>query len=485
MLESAGQWDATLVTLHGMIFVTIAIGWLTTIIPPTPRLIDMAFVFACLMQVGVSCYLMYTASTTETVRFMARASGRHAIRALLSVLYMKCHVSIVMNLIQTLIACWFWTHTDFGTSSAFSDIGAQLCESEVVSWLCISVMCIVTEKQFVNLLFNEVATMRNEEALSFQAQQLEKKEADIQQSLMLVQSMRTIVESFCDFVVELDCELRVVGSGCKQRAFFNKETNGKLFVELLAGDDQKRWETFVEQTVASNIPGCLQITLSHEMSTSEVSVLLVSTGQEHKLPYLLGISIQQTEGKFEALQPESSEASQLGHSSAQEDTEVVSDAESFKDNVANFNEVVEQASFGAQAASFGAQSLASSLGYSASCFSGNTFSSTTGKVVAKVLDAADSAVPTRAGNEQCSLFGKHVCMSPHRAPDRAYRKYIYIYIYIYIGTFWGQLTGCTQRSPLDPPKDLNPPPSVGIFPNAPKADYVLCFTYANVIPASY
>ena len=145
------------------------------------------------------------------------------------------------------------------------------------------------------------SVLQNEDSLTFQAKLLDKQEADIQKSVTLVQCMRTVVDSFCDVVVELDRNLRILGAGMKQLAFFNQETNGKLFGDLLAGDDKTRWATFVAQTVASQIPGCLQITLSHEASISEVSVLLVPTCQER---HFLGISIQQTEGNLESSHPD-------------------------------------------------------------------------------------------------------------------------------------------------------------------------------------
>jgi len=72
-------------------------------------------------------------------------------------------------------------------------------------------------------------------------------ESEIQQSLNLVQVMRTVVDSFCDVVIELNRNLCVVGSGTKQRAFFNVEMNGKLFSELLIGEDGNRRATLLSR----------------------------------------------------------------------------------------------------------------------------------------------------------------------------------------------------------------------------------------------
>ena len=158
--------------------------------------------------------------------------ARSCMRACGAIFYLRCHITIPLNLLRMIVACWVVSRRPVFDTTHYPQSAMNLCNQEVFQFVIFTMIEIAAETVVRNIFRSEVSLKSKE-------QQLEKQETEIQQSLNLVQAMHAVVDSFCDVVVELDRNLCVVGSGTKQRAFFNMEMNGKLFSELLIGEDKR------------------------------------------------------------------------------------------------------------------------------------------------------------------------------------------------------------------------------------------------------
>jgi len=118
-------------------------------------------------------------------------------------------------------------------------------------------------------------------------------QSEIRQSSALAQSMCIMAGFFCDVLVKLDDDFRVLGTDSKQHAFFhNNNIEGRRITELFSESENARFSTTAAQTVVSGLPGCLSSLLILKNETINVSMFIVHIS-EGPVRYALGISAQQ------------------------------------------------------------------------------------------------------------------------------------------------------------------------------------------------
>jgi hypothetical protein len=132
--------------------------------------------------VGFMLFATYSFAMQSGNELLVNAPVRHTSRALLSVVFMKSHVTAPLNLIQMLLTLWRLLRSDMCLDGVVPNARAQIVLGEVAALICTTSLCFLTEAWFHKLLQTEAAAKSANNAVE------------------------RILCALCDAVVELDSD---------------------------------------------------------------------------------------------------------------------------------------------------------------------------------------------------------------------------------------------------------------------------------------
>jgi len=185
----------------------------------TLQRIDMGFVFAHLVFSG---QMLFMPSSILVVC----APGRTAFRAFVSAVLMRTELSSFMNLLHSLVACWVVCQTPVVDASSGHNGTVEFCLNELVSWICITSLCRLTEAGLKEELQNELLATSAKQATE------------------------RLLAGLCDTVVRLGKDFRIVQATpklmhlmCPTSPVNHCELEGSLFSSHLATEsDRERYK---------------------------------------------------------------------------------------------------------------------------------------------------------------------------------------------------------------------------------------------------
>jgi len=196
----------------------------------TEARIDIAVICMSLMNASF-CFLTPGTEAQQRLNLTIRLVPRCAF----SVLYMKSHISTWLNLLNALGACWCHLQEDeFGARK-----NQMLVCSELVAWLCTTLLCIITESVFLESVKSERAAVSAKHAVE------------------------RLLSCLCDSVVRLGQDLRI-SRATPQLAHLLSPTvpfdpqvlEGSLLSNLLATEaDREKFASFISDTPSFPAPG--------------------------------------------------------------------------------------------------------------------------------------------------------------------------------------------------------------------------------------
>ena len=147
----------------------------------TQRLINVAFIsFSLLNMCSLACF------SSDPGMFLLMAPRVHMFQALVSVIYMRKEVTVVMNLFQALVTGWAFNPEGLGMTAGIVHARLGGFVTQMLVWLFTTFLCIVTETLLTDLLWNEATAKRASRAAE------------------------RLLSGLCDAVVRLDADLRII-----------------------------------------------------------------------------------------------------------------------------------------------------------------------------------------------------------------------------------------------------------------------------------